>query len=131
DHPPGRVDGAAPARPVQVTAPSGFGSKQRQIVALEAAQGGIVDDDAPDSPVLRQYPRLGPDFLRREHTGDRCEQRIADEQFQISAQLLDPVYLTAALDLDGDRGTAGITAQQVHRADRGRKLTAYQRETLA
>src|SRR5262245_13016192 len=79
---------------------SRYRSKQRQLVSLNAAQGVVVDDDAADAAVLGEDTGLGLDLLGGEDAGDRREQRVATQQFQVAGQLLDPVDLAPAFHLD-------------------------------
>ena len=56
----------------------------------------------------------------------RSQQRVAVEQLEVAGQLLDPVDLASALDLDRDTGAGGVAAHQVDRADGGGVLAADQ-----
>ncbi len=59
---------------------------------------------------------------------DRLEQRVTVEQLEIAGELLHPVDVAAALDLDGDRLAVRVATHQVDRADGGRVLATYQGE---
>jgi hypothetical protein len=61
-----------------------------------------------------------------EHAPDRPEQGVALQELQVAGELLDPVDLAPALDLDGHRPALRVPAQQVDRPDVGRVLAADQ-----
>jgi hypothetical protein len=45
--------------------------------------------------------------------------RVASEQLEVAGELLDPVDVAAALDLDRDGAAGGIPQQQVDRSPSG------------
>src|SRR6478735_10298553 len=110
---------------------SGTSSEEPVLGVVDPPQGVVVDDGAGDPAVGGQDPGLGLDLLGGEDAADRTlggEQRLAVEQLEVAGQLFDPVDLAAALDLDRHAQPLGVTAHQVHRADRGRELPTDQRE---
>src|SRR6185437_11994339 len=82
--------------------------EQAQVAAVGAAHGVVVERDAPDPAVLRQYPRLRLDLLGSEDALHRGEQRIPVEQLEVPGELFDAVDLTPALDLHGHADAGGV-----------------------
>ena len=85
----------------------------------------VVDLDAGDGAAAGRDPGLRLD-LGHEHAPHRARPRVPLQELQVAGQLLDPVDLAPALDLDGHRpsrvGTAGDGA------DAGQVLPANQRQ---
>src|SRR5689334_15662886 len=98
------------------------GSEQPRAGVVQALERGVVERDAADAAVGGERAGLRLDLLGREHAGHRREVRVAVHQLQVPGQLLDPVDVAAALDLDGDRAAARVAAQDVDRPDRGHVL---------
>ena len=101
-------------------------SEQPAAGIVDPAQGVVVERDAGDPAVGGEHPRLRRDRLRGEDPAHRRQHRVPVEQLEVAGELLDPVDLAAALDLDRDRAAGGVPAEDVDRADRGRVLPADQ-----
>ena len=69
--------------------------------------------------------------LGHKQAADRSQALIPVEELQIPRELLDAVDLSAALDLDGDRYTFPVPAQEIHRANRRGIFPPDQLHTVA
>src|SRR5699024_2812357 len=106
-------------------------SEQTGLGVVDAAQRVVVEGHAVDAAIGGEHARLRLDGLGGEDAAHRGEQRVPVQQLEVAGELLDPVDLAAALDLDRDRASRLIAREDVHRADRGEVLAAHQRPALA
>src|SRR5450756_2374531 len=74
------------------------GSEEPRTGVVDAAHRFVVEEHAPDTPVLGEHSRLRLDLLRGEHATHRREQRVAVEQVQVPGELFDTVDVAATLD---------------------------------
>src|SRR5699024_9201850 len=106
-------------------------SEQTGLGVVDAAQRVVVEGHAVDAAIGGEHARLRLDGLGGEDAAHRGEQRVPVQQLEVAGELLDPVDLAAALDLDRDRASRLVAREDVHRADRGEVLAAHQRPALA
>jgi hypothetical protein len=96
------------------------------VPVVEAAHLVVVEKQTTDAAVSREGARLWLDLLRREHSGDGGEQRIAVHELEVARQLFDAVNVAAPLDLNGDGCPARVTRQNVDGPDRRHVLAAHE-----
>ena len=89
---------------------------------VDPAHRVVVQDEAADPPIRGEEAGLGFYLLGGEHPGDRRERRVASEQLEVAAELLDAVDLPAPLHLDGQGRALRVAGEQVDGADGGRIL---------
>src|SRR5699024_5195780 len=106
-------------------------SEQTGLGIVDAAQRVVVEGHAVDAAIGGEHARLRLDGLGGEDAAHGSQQRIPVQQLEVPGELLDPVDLAAALDLDRDRAPRLVAREDVHRADRREVLAAHQRPALA
>src|SRR5690625_2243263 len=100
--------------------------EEARIRVVEAAHCVRVQYDAANAAIFGQHAGLRFDFLGRENSRHRREQRVAVQQFEIAGELFHAINFAAALDLYR-HGSAGMIARQnIDRPNRGGEFPAYQ-----
>ena len=92
---------------------------------VDAAHRIVIEDEASDTAVLGQSPRLWADLLGGEHAFYGREQGVPVEELEVAGELLHTVDLPAAFDLHRDVART-CPGEDVDRADGGRVFAAYQ-----